>query len=199
MKTPQDSAALHLPFWINGTLEPEAKRAVQTALDSDPALAQEARALANLRAAMQAEAPAPSPGEFGLARLMRDIQAESPATAPASKPWRAPGFAQGFALAAAVAGAAALLWPSLTNTPMPEPVYEQAAGAAQGDLLVSFADTATATQISELLLAQGLVILDGPSAVGLYRLGAYDGATPDDAVTQLEQSPAIVTYVERTE
>lgn len=198
MTTSPTPAELDLPFFINGTLEPEAARAVSANLDADPALAQEAQALTNLRTAMQAEDPLASPGEFGLARLMRDIKAEdAPQTAPAPRTtlWRA----QGFALAAAIAGLAALLLPMLSQTPAPEPVFEQASGAVGGDLVVSFADSATAAQIADLLLDTGLVIVEGPSALGLYHLAVQDDLSPEAALTQLEQAPTIVTYVERAE
>ena len=73
-----------LAFRANGTLEGEDLATVEAALDADADLRAELAALTAIRSTMQAE-EVQSPGDFGLARLMRDVEAErSAAPAPAA-------------------------------------------------------------------------------------------------------------------
>lgn len=164
-ETRQDIEAL-LPFYVNGTLDQDERARVDAALADDTSLAAQARALSALRDQMKAEDIDYSPGDFGLARLTREIDAET--VQPAQS--RA-GFLGGFALAAALALAAFL---SVTRlmTP-PEPVYEQASGDAAA-LSVIFQPDVTQEQMTELMLELGLVIVDGPSALGIYRVAPLD-------------------------
>lgn len=201
MTHPPRNMSYDLPFLINGTATAEEQAQMRAALQADPALAQEAKALTALRAAMKAEEPGPTPGEFGLARLMRDIRAETaaPPVATPAQPNVTRLRVQGFAVAAALAGAAALLLPSLTAPPTPAPVYEQASGDMAADLVVGFRTDAGMADISELLLAEGLVIVDGPSAVGLYRLASFDGADPAQSLERLSARTALIDFVELAE
>lgn len=179
-----------LPFHVNGTLDGDEKDAVEAALKVEPDLAAEAAALSEMRTRMQAEDMGYSPGDMGLARLMRDIDSES--VAPKS---RFAGFGAGFAIAAVLAMAAFLVAPMLQpNAPV---YYEQASGDA-GDLglTVAFRSDATQAQISDLLLNAGAVIIDGPTALGLYRIAPLDGADLTALAETLRASPTLIESVD---
>lgn len=158
-----------LPFWINGSLSADEAAEVAAAVAADPALADETAFLRALRARMQAEPPGYSPGEIGLARLKRTLAVE---TAPRRV---------SLATAAAVALIAAGLGFAAQTLLRPAPVeYIQASGDTDSAaLLVAFQPTAPAQAISQALLAEGLTILDGPSALGLYRLAPMDAPGTD--------------------
>lgn len=205
MTRAREELALDLPFHVNGTLDPEAAAEIAAWLATDPAARAEAEALAAIRADMQAE-DLRSPGEFGLARLMRDIDREA-AAAPAPRPaataaprvwlWK---------LAAAVALAAFLgqTWLGLGRDGGPlnmaGPRYGLAGGgdapgaaaATAPRLVAAFAPAATEAEIRALLLEAGVEIVAGPSALGLYRLAADDPA----AALAVLRGAAIVESVE---
>lgn len=155
-----------LPFWINGSLSADEAAEVAAAVAANPALADEAAFLRGLRDRMQAETPCYSPGEIGLTRLKRSL------ALPATPALRRVSLATAAAAALLAAGlgfaAQTLLRPASVE-------YIQASGGEDGAaLLVAFQPAAPAQAISQALLAEGLTILDGPSALGLYRLAPLD-------------------------
>ena len=167
-----------LPFWVNGSLAADEQATVAAAVVVAPALAAEAAFLQGLRARMQAEDAGFSPADLGLARLKRSIAMQPVAETPARS--------VSLRLLAAAAVVAALLGYTANQSFGPAPYdpgaaeYVQASGGDDaGALVVGFQPTATAQAISEYLLAEGAIILDGPSAVGLYRVAPVDGAATD--------------------
>lgn len=214
MSTPRDELELLLPFHVNGTLTPEEKAEVEAWLAQDDAARAEAEGLAAIRADMQAE-DVTSPGDFGLARLMRDVGREQAAGGGAppqatQRPWlwqavaafavagflgqtfwtqvmaTRPGVPGGFQMAGAPA--------VVTPVPAPPAIPLAAAPTPAGGLLtVAFAPDATESAIRELLLAQGLEIVAGPSALGLYTLRADD---PVAAQAALQAATALVESAE---
>lgn len=214
MSTNRDELELLLPFHVNGTLTPEERAEVEAWLAQDDAARAEAEGLAAIRADMQAE-DVTSPGEFGLARLMRDVgrdQAAGGGAPPQAtrRPWlwqavaavavagflgqtfwtqvmaTRPGVPGGFQMA----GAPAVVTPAPTPPAIP---LAAAPAPADGLLTVAFAPDATEGAIRELLLLQGLEIVAGPSALGLYTLRAPD---PEAARTALEAAAGLVESVE---
>lgn len=192
----RDEIGALLVFLANGTLEGEERRIVEEAVGSDPALAAELAALKALRDEMQAGDLPRSPGEFGLARLMREVrdeedQAPAARSTVASPLWR---------IAAAVAlGLLALqtVWVSTTRDPDATLAGgEETAPAFEHTLRVAFVPTATETEIRELLLSLGLVIVDGPSAIGLFTLAADSADARAAALRALQAAPAIVESAE---
>lgn len=176
VRTPTEAEEL-LAFWVNGTLSRDEHEMVDRALAEDTALRTRAEVLHRVRTTMKADGAAISgPGEFGLARLNRALEAETRAAPVQVTPpsrirstTRLAFWAAGSALAASLA-TVAVIGPGTS----PEPVYEQASGEAAG-LVVTFAPDATITEIGELVRAGGLTIQDGPSAMGLYRLTLLPG------------------------
>lgn len=176
VREPTDAEEL-LAFWVNGTLSEDEHAKVDRALAEDTGLRTKAEVLHRVRVTMQSDGAAiTGPGEFGLARLHRELDVET-RTAPlqASQPVRFRSkarvafWAAGSAIAASLA-TVAVIGPGPTS----EPFYEQASGEASG-LVVTFAPDATITEIGDLIRAGGLTIQDGPSAMGLYRLIVLPG------------------------
>ena len=204
--TREDVAGL-LPFAVNGSLAPTEAREVEDWLARDPDLQDDAGFLTRLRGMMRAE-PLPQTGtEFALARLMRDLPPQlAPETAqPAAQAhtalasarrWRAPAMAAALAALVVGLGTAALMRPA----PQEAPIYEQASGDAAElpRLTVTFAPEARLSEVAALLQAQDLVIVDGPGALGLYRLELPPGADAAAVAEALAQAP-IVASVELPE
>jgi hypothetical protein len=184
-----------LPFRANETLEGAELAAVDAALADSAELRAELAALRTIRQTMQAEAVA-SPGEFGLSRLMRDINTEDRAPiAPVAandnvvpltrlRIWQ---------MAAAVVLAVGIGF-NLTqfgSTPMDsaEPAgFTLASGGSDADFTVVFAPDATEAEMRALLLEAGLEIVSGPSALGIYGLGLIETENTDAAFAALSAS-----------
>lgn len=165
-----------LPFWVNGTLTVDEAAVVAAAVAANPALAAEADFLRALHSRMQAGTAGYSPGALGLARLKRDIAGQK--IAPQARKVSLRVVAAAAAVAAIVGYAANEGFRPTALDPVPVE-YVQASGDDDTALTVGFRGTATAQAISEFLLSEGVIILDGPSAIGLYRLAPLDVATVD--------------------
>lgn len=194
-----------LPFRANGTLEGAELATVDAALAEDAGLREELAALGAIRDTMQAE-EVQSPGDFGLARLMREVEAESrPADVPAAandnmvplmrlRIWQ---------LAAVVVLAVGIGFnlPQLgVNTdsvaveeaaPAARDGYSLASGGDAAEFTVAFAPNATELDIRVLLLEAGVEIVSGPSALGLYGLGLIESGNPDDALEILSAADIV--------
>ena len=187
-----------LPFRANGTLEGADLAAVDAALAEDAELRADLAALTAIRDTMQAEEVA-SPGDFGLARLMRDVDAETRVSAPVAandnvvplsrlRIWQ---VAAAVVLAVGIGFNLPQVGPG--SAPMEraenEPAgFTLASGGAEADFTVAFAPGATEADMRALLLAAGLEIVSGPSALGIYGLGLIDADTSDAAFAALSAS-----------
>jgi len=180
----RDEISALLPFLANGTLEGAERADVEAAVAADTALQAELTALRAIRATMQAEVEF-SPGEMGLARLMRDIPKQEP-----QKRIRRPWVWQAVAavLLAVVVGQIVLL-----NRPGPGG-YELA-GGEDAPIVAAFAADTPESDLRALLLQAGVEIVAGPSALGLYRLSPLEGTEIRDAAALLRGS-AIVESLE---
>jgi hypothetical protein len=194
-----------LPFRANGTLEGADLAAVDAALAEDADLRAELAALTAIRATMRAEEVA-SPGDFGLARLMRDVDAETHVAAPVAandnvvplsrlRIWQ---VAAAVVLAVGIGFNLPQIGPG--SAPMEraesEPAgFTLASGGSAADFTVVFAPDATEAELRALLLQAGLEIVSGPSALGIYGLGLIDAEMSDAAFAALSAS-AIVEDVQ---
>lgn len=187
-RTPDD-IALDLMFRVNGTLVGAEAADIDALLAEDAALRSEFEALSALRASMQAE-QMQAPGEFGLARLMRDVD-RTPAVATKS-----PSRTWVWQLAAAVAMVALVgqsVWMRGDGT---QAGYQLASAGSSADLVVAFAPNASEAQIRDILLAQGVEIVAGPSALGLYDLKVLAGGDLAQVVAALRGETNIIESVE---
>lgn len=156
-----------LPFYLNGTLDDSERTSVNHALATDAGLRAELEVLRRIRTAVQTDDVGQSPGDLGLARLKRDLARE------AKPSWtvRIASVAAAFALGA---GVSVLVMGQFVQDPAE---YAQAGAPVTGkQLVVAFRPEATAQEIADLLLAHDATIVDGPSAIGLYRIALGEGA-----------------------
>ena len=182
-----------LPFYVNGTLRGDERAGVEAALDDDARLRDEVEALGHIRRSMRDIDMGHTPGEFGLARLMRDIDRAAPARQPVVRrtgtllPW-------GLAAAAAVALVAVGLGRFGFEESAP---YTQASGGADETFLtLAFQPEASQAQVSDLLLEYGLVIVDGPSAIGLYRVDPGQGRDLAALAAELRDREEVIESVD---
>jgi anti-sigma factor RsiW len=195
MTLSRDDIEALLPFLANDTLDGEERAEVERAVAADPALAMELAALKAIRETMQAEDMGASPGDFGLARLLRDVGKEEKATTAAPAAGSRPRFWQIAAalLMAVVIGQAVLLSGSGDSTG-----FELASGS-EAALTVAFVPDATEAAIRATLLDAGVEITAGPSALGLYQLGLLEGVTLDEAEDALRAAGDVLESVVRAE
>ncbi|NKB28551.1 MAG: hypothetical protein GKR99_13755 [Rhodobacteraceae bacterium] len=78
----RDEVEALLPFLANDTLDGEERARVEAAVAADAELAVQLRALRRIRSEVKAEALDWSPGEMGLAKLLREIDAQASDAVP---------------------------------------------------------------------------------------------------------------------
>lgn len=165
-----------LPFAANGTLDPEERAELDAALAADARLAAELKFVEALRDEVRAREVTASPGELGLARLRRAIATEAPAAPVAARAnwWKVAAVAASALLA--VQSAAVLVAPGdvvrLAGGGGVEAPMDSGAGPV---LTVAFRADATEAALRQALVAAGVTIVDGPSALGLYRVAPLPG------------------------
>lgn len=186
----RDEIEALLPFLANDTLEGEERAEVEAAVAADPGLAAELAALRLIRDQMQSEEMR-APGEFGLARLTREIDRELETVRVAR--WQGRSLVQ---LAAALIVAVMLGGYFLIGGD-PGGDY-QLAGEAPS-LTVTFAENVTEAEIRAILLEAGVVIVDGPSALGFYGLAPLPDVGLEAAEETLRAAEGIVTSIEVAE
>jgi hypothetical protein len=181
-----------LPFYLNGSLSGGEHARIEAALKADEGLRQQLEFLSAISGAVQSDGPASAaPGDLGLARLRREIGRQPGRSTLRSVAALAAAFVLGVGVMA--------LWPSLDRAPE-DATYEQAGGpVAKGALIVAFRPGATAEQISTLLLSVDGAIVDGPSAIGLYRVDLPEGADAGTVADRLLAAGEIVESAQKAE
>lgn len=187
-----------LPFWVNGTLTSDEAAAVEAAVAADPALAKEVVFLQAVRSQMQTIQPGYSPGEIGLARLKRAITAQ-PDAAPARRDVPLRIVVAATVAATVVAAMVGFAANETLRGPQPAEYVQASGGADVPALVVAFQGNATSQAISDFLLAKGLVILDGPSAIGLYRIAPTDAVDLAGLAEQLQARSDLFDVVDLAE
>ena len=178
----RDEMETLLPFYLNGSLEGSDLEAVEEWLASDPAaLAALGEAEAEFSGTTAAN-EAIRPPAVALSRFARAFDAEAgPARAPASSSWLAQAWGRFMAVPVGVAWAAAAVLLALIMVQS----FVQPGGkgrdfeiaGAEDDLakmpfaLVKFKPDARMSDVSGFLGSNGLKIIGGPTADGVFRLG----------------------------
>ena len=186
-----------LPWYVNGTLGDDERARVEAYLAASAGAREEVELLRRLRDHVKASQPSQSPGELGLKRLQREIAAErrtaqAAPPAPASPGWWRPA-AISAALVIAIQGA-------LLFQLQPDSGVGTATGDGPGGTVieVTFAADATESEIRTALQAIDGRLVDGPGALGVYRVQLVgvepgDGAAVRAAIATLEAHPDVVT------
>ncbi len=185
-----------LPWYVNGTLSADERQRVETHLASHPDADEEVRFLQALRASVkQTELPV---DELGWRRLQRTMRADPTAetttqatvTSISSPTWMK------FAVAASLT--VALLQGLYILRPADDPMagYTTLSGGsavaiAEGTVLaqIDFAPEATEAAIQSALQEVGATIVDGPSAIGPYRIAF---STEAGAAGEIERRLAVL-------
>ena len=177
-----------LPWLANGTLEGEERATVKAHLANCETCRDELRLLQDLRETIRAEPPADA-GDLGLQRLLQAVRREGK-TQTVRPRWLIPA-----ALAASLVIAVQTVM--LLQPGPPAPVYAPLSGpsAGQGVMQVEFMPDAREADLRNLLRDAGARIVDGPSAVGLYRLAIEPGRDPQRVLEQLRSHKTLVRHV----
>lgn len=190
--TPQTFSEDDLLAYVQGRAEADLTQRIEGAAGDDPGLAAELALMIGLKPALAPENGMNSPGEFGWRRLEAAIDSDlaGAATSPPRATPQTPIFWRVAAalLAVVVLGEAAYISTRLG----PDPGYVTATETSGVDLLaISFAPDAPAQDIAALLRDAGGQIVEGPSAIGLFRVSFKDAETAQAARALFETSPLI--------
>ncbi|MBX2833394.1 MAG: hypothetical protein KTR28_00315 [Micavibrio sp.] len=166
-----------LPFYVNGSLEGKEKTLVEKAIQDNPSLEKEIKFLKQLRSEVQAQEFENSPGELGLKRLQKAIAEEKLKNDPIARAESKISREQNWGWRAAAIAACLLLmlqtivtFPMLQNSDLTAASGPQIFHADGRVVNVTFAPDAQEENIRNLLLAVDASIVDGPSALGIYKL-----------------------------
>lgn len=162
-----------LRAFVGGTALPALAADITAQMADDPGLRAEVAVLQGVAAMLAQDAANAQPDELGWRRLEARIKAEQQAAAPPrqSNFWRAAAVACGLI----IVGQGAYI--STGFGPSAEARYETATAADTAYVLaLAFEDDANMAEVSALLRSIDGVVIDGPSAIGLYRVSfAADG------------------------
>lgn len=183
----EDALSAHL----RGDATPEETTLIEAAAANDPALRAELAMMGGLKGALRAATDRPDTRDFGWRRLEAEIAKGSATATPPPA-----GQARLWRIAALFLGALVLgqgsyiaLAPGIGESPTFRTVSEEETAAF--GLAVGFAASAEMGEIQALLGELGGRIVDGPGAIGLYRLAFETAATRDTARETLATSPLV--------
>lgn len=193
-----------LPFYLNGSLDETQRRRVERALEDDPTLQTELDFLVKWRRTVKDAAQDQGVGEMGERRLLRSIregEQEALPPAPAAEVTTLARFLRpALALAAGLALIAqtATIWNLQGELEARGDLETLSGGAA---FKVQFDPDAREGDLREFLIDQGLVIVEGPSALGFYELDAVDEELAEEDLAALletlQRAPDLFDYAER--
>ena len=206
MSTPSTFAPETIQSYVLGTLDPEQASSLERAAQEDQELAAEIALWQAAREVHGEDVAKAAPGEFGWARIEREIArtTETSALVAANDDapfWKRPRFAAwqvAASVALAVLGWQVLVSPALTPASGDAPANYTLAGdqdPAAFTVRVAIQPGVSEAEMRALLGEVGAQIVDGPSAIGLYTLGFADAEAKADAVQQLEASGDVIAEV----
>lgn len=177
--------------YVSDKATPDETARIEAAAADSPALRAELAVMGELKGALATASDGPDTREFGWRRLEAEI-AKGGATAPPPRAarnhlWR---------IAALLLGAIVLgqgtyiaLAPGAGDAPTFRTVSEESTAAF--GLAVGFTASAEMGAVQTMLGELGARIVDGPGAIGLYRLAFETEAARDAARTALAASPLV--------
>ncbi len=175
-----------LPWYINNTLNEEETKIIAEALKNDTELKKEHAFLHALSVGIKAN-EAPSPGEIGLARFKRSIKTPNNKKNKATNAWKLTTIAASLIIVVQTGFA---LKPT-DNQSLYEPL---GSNSKNNTIVATFSATATEQQIRNALLDSDAVIIDGPSAAGVYRL--HSTTELNTTIKLLQNHPKIITHIQ---
>ena len=182
-----------LPWYANDTLTGEERALVERHLADCAHCRAELELLKAIRGEVRSLDAAPGPGELARARLLKEARR----TRGTRSRWLPAALAASVAVIALQAVLLTWMWPSQdTFTPL------GSASSAEVVLQLRFSPDATEREIRDALEAVDGSIVDGPGALGVYRVrldatGADEEARVASAIEALRSTAPVVTYVER--
>jgi hypothetical protein len=184
-----------LPFAANGSLSPEEQAEIDAAAAADPQVAAELKSLRAIGDAMRTTETPASPGALGWARLQRELRKSAPSRTRALRAdvWRWVAIAACLVVVAQTLALTALL--SRRDDVL---VAAGDSGAAQGAFIaqIVFKPDAREQDIRALLLDVKGALVDGPSALGVYKASFRSEEEARAAVEKLRARPEIVEFAE---
>ncbi|MEM9011411.1 MAG: hypothetical protein AAGE18_09295 [Pseudomonadota bacterium] len=176
--------------YARGLATPDLSARIEAAMMEDRAFGAEIAVMRGLGPALKEAETGPAQTDLGWRRLEAAIRREG-AGAPSSasrRPamlWRAAAIVLGMV----ALGQAAYLAREAT---VGAPAYDTATSVAEDHVLgIAFADQANAAEIAALLRAADGRLIDGPSALGLYRVAFPSAEALEAAESQFRASPLI--------
>ncbi|MDH3280876.1 MAG: hypothetical protein OEQ18_07080 [Gammaproteobacteria bacterium] len=178
-----------LPWHVNKTLEPESSRQVEEYLAGDADARADVEFLRAVRNTLK-DQTVQSPGELGLKRFQKQL-AETRQVRSAARQWWRPALAAAALVIVVQGGLLVNLWQAETYVPL--------GGDAPGGpvLQVELNEDATAAALQEALNRVGATIVDGPGALGIYRLRLSADANLDEAIAVLSANTEVVRHVSK--
>lgn len=192
MTRPDDLDEDDLLAYQRGEAPPETAARIEAAAEGDAGLRAELAVMGGLKGALDAASDSPDMRSFGWRRLEAEIKLEDRVVpAPRGQIWR---------VAAMILGALVLgqgtyiaLVPGSGDTLEFRTVSSETAAFV---LAIGFAPEARADQIEALLRETGTRIVDGPSAIGLYRVAFADAQALDRALAAFDAAPIVALVAE---
>lgn len=197
-----DEAARLLPWFVNGTLSTADAGRVSAHLDRCQACRAAAAELGRVRTLLRSPAQVEYTPQAGFRKLMAridEMEREYPAPAPAPKPvavvphparrpshghvrWLAAAVVVQAVALGAIGGAHFLARPAIDDAPRYRTLTSAAPVVAAGPRLrVVFAPATTLAELNDLLHANQLVVVAGPSDAGIYTLALHSSPARRDA------------------
>lgn len=177
--------------YVRGAASPALADRIEAMMARDAAFRAEIALMRALKPALQGADWGRPPGEFGWRKLETAIRRDEARRRLAPSP-RQVGF---WRLAAAFLGVAVLgqaAYIASIPTTVEEAAYRTASGASEMHVLgVGFAPDASVAEIGDLLRDVDGRVIDGPSALGLYRVAFQSEETLREARERFQMSTLI--------
>ena len=172
-----------LAWYVNATLAAPERIEVEKHLRDCARCRDEVAFLEALRRCVKAIGHTQAPGELGWKRLQRDVRAQN----RTQRVWWRPALAAAAVVIVVQGVLLATLWQHESPiTPLGDPKPESSVAQIQ------FQPSATEAQIRALLQTSGATLIDGPGALGVYRVRVEQ---PDAALAQLRARTDVVKHV----